>query len=106
MNGPPAWNPVGSTGMVSTYVGGGSDEDPLIAKDAMNGAQPQGIATRTTTRTKAADEWATCLESRRIDGHGFNVSVGGGSDEDPLIAKDAMNGAQPHGIATRTKARR
>ena len=37
------------------------------------------------------------LESRRIDGHGFNVNVAGGSDEDPLIAKDAMNGAQPRG---------
>ena len=33
------------------------------------------------------------LESRRIAGHGFNVNVAGGSDEDPLIAKDAMNGA-------------
>src|ERR1700750_1963535 len=44
----------------NVYVGGGSDEDPLIAKDAMNGAQPQGTATRTAARTKAGDEWGTC----------------------------------------------
>src|ERR1700750_622928 len=37
------------------------------------------------------------VESRRIAGRGFNVTVAGGSDEDPLIAKDAMNGAQPQG---------